>query len=78
MKKNIFFTKTNLEKSPKKLFFIKNKLENIFLEKNIWKYFFPCFHEGGGAITRQIRVSAKSNKKSQKYVQKYFSPKIDF
>ena len=43
LKNKIVFTKTNLEKT----FFIKNKLENIFWGTKIWKYFFPCFHEGG-------------------------------
>jgi hypothetical protein len=37
--KNIFFTKTNLEKT----FFIKNKLENIFLEKYFGNIFFLVF-----------------------------------
>jgi hypothetical protein len=51
-KNNIFFTKTNLGKN---LFYKQKKLENIFSEKTIWKYFFPCFLEG--KITKEFRVS---------------------
>jgi len=56
MKKNIFFTKTNLEKT----FFIKNKLENIFLENKIGKNFFLVFTRQNIKYTKLDNVSSYS------------------